>query len=186
MDPAVIAAVKEKFMAFDIHNITYQEVNGHAITADILIPKIIKPGKHPVIISFHGGYLVCHPPNSLCRNTQQLTDNCMQITGSSLFPGHFLPWIMDFALENSAVLVRPNYRKLPESTGLEILENLTDFWKWFHGRLRTVVKSATAGKVEADEFRTLVIGHSAGTCIFFDGCILMRSCGHFAEILDGS
>lgn len=73
---------------------------------------------------------------------------------------------MGFALEHSAVLVRPNYRKLPESTGLEILENLARFWEWFHGGLQTAVKSATAGQIEADESRTLVIGHSAGTSMF--------------------
>lgn len=76
---------------------------------------------------------------------------------------------MDFALENSAILVRPNYRKLPESTGLEILDNLAEFWKWFHAGLQTAVKSATTGAVEADESRTLVIGHSAGTSIVDGG-----------------
>lgn len=72
---------------------------------------------------------------------------------------------MDFALEHSAVLVRPNYRKLPESTGLEILENLAAFWRWFHEGLQTAINSATAGAIEVDIPRTLLIGHSAGTCI---------------------
>lgn len=60
MNPVVITAVKEKFTAFNIHNVTYQVINGHAITADILIPKTLKSGKHPVIVSFHGGFLVRH------------------------------------------------------------------------------------------------------------------------------
>ena len=72
---------------------------------------------------------------------------------------------MDFALEHSAVLIRPNYRKLPESTGLEILENLAGFWKWFHGGLQTAVKSTTASAVQVDRSRTLLIGHSAGIVI---------------------
>lgn len=164
MDPAVFAAVEEKFTAFNIHNITYQVVNGHSITVDVLIPRTVKPGKHPVIVSFHGGYLVCHPLHSW-RRDRPVSDRRTQITGSSLFPGFLSPWIMDLAIQHSAVLLRPNYRKLPESTGLEILENLTEFWNWFHsGGLRTAITSATAGAVEADVSRTLVIGHSAGTC----------------------
>lgn len=69
---------------------------------------------------------------------------------------------MEFALEHSAILIRPNYRKLPESTGLEILENLAGFWKWFHGELQTAIKSTTANTVDVDIPRTLLIGHSAG------------------------
>ena len=60
------------------------------------------------------------------------------------------------------MLVRPNYRKLPESTGREILEGLARFWTWFRGGLGAAVEAATAGAVEADEARTLLIGHSAG------------------------
>ncbi len=72
---------------------------------------------------------------------------------------------MDFALANSAILLRPNYRKLPESTGMQILENLAEFWKWFHEGLQGTIKSATDGAVEVDESRTLLIGHSAGTSV---------------------
>ena len=73
---------------------------------------------------------------------------------------------MDLALKHSAVLLRPNYRKLPESTGLQILEGFAEFWKWFwEGGLQAavVVGSATKeGEVELDAGRTLLVGHSAG------------------------
>ena len=75
---------------------------------------------------------------------------------------------MDLALKHSAILLRPNYRKLPESTGLQILEGLAEFWKWFRRggpQAAVVVGSATEGEVEVDEGRTLLIGHSAG--VFF-------------------
>ncbi|CAF9937837.1 MAG: hypothetical protein ALECFALPRED_007428 [Alectoria fallacina] len=163
MDPAVIAAVKEKLSAFDIHTATYQQVDAHAITADILVPKAIRPGRRPVIVSFHGGYL---------------------ITGTSLFPGYFLPWILDLALEHSAVLVRPNYRKLPESTGREILEGLARFWTWFRGGLGAAVEAATAGAVEADEARTLLIGHSAGAYLAVQSAITQPE-GTFRAIIAG-
>ena len=78
---------------------------------------------------------------------------------------------MDLALARSAVLVRPNYRKLPESTGPEILANLAAFWEWFRGGLRASVASATAGAVEVDGSRTLLIGHSAGMCGHRGGCV---------------
>lgn len=89
---------------------------------------------------------------------------------------------MDLALKHSVVLLRPNYRKLPESTGLQILEGLAEFWKWFRGgglQAAVVVGSATKeGEVEVDGRRTLLVGHSAGTFIlpphpnlFFSRCL---------------
>lgn len=43
---------------FNSFTIPYKTVNNHEITTDILIPKNIKPGKHPLLARFHGGGLV--------------------------------------------------------------------------------------------------------------------------------
>ena len=56
--PSAIAASPEKFDPFNIHTTSYKTVNGHPIGVDVLIPKGIKPGKLPLIVRFHGGYLV--------------------------------------------------------------------------------------------------------------------------------
>ena len=52
-----------KLDGFDVLQTTYKTVQGHGIRVDILIPKKpSKPGKHPVIVRFHGGAWVSCPP----------------------------------------------------------------------------------------------------------------------------
>ena len=47
INPAAIAAAKEKLGAFDIHSLPYQTVNEHDITVDILVPKTFRLGSIP-------------------------------------------------------------------------------------------------------------------------------------------
>lgn len=56
----------EKFSPFHIHSTSYKSVNEHPIGVDILVPKDLKPrtDKHPLIVRFHGGFLV----SSLCSS----------------------------------------------------------------------------------------------------------------------
>jgi acetyl esterase/lipase len=71
---------------------------------------------------------------------------------------------LDFALENQAIIVSPNYRLLPEATGEEILEDLGDFWKWLHeGGLTQFISSAGHAFINPDLDRILMLGESAGT-----------------------
>lgn len=86
----------------------------------------------------------------------------MQVTGASMFLGFFPPWILEFALKQAAIIVSPNYLKLPESTGLDIMNNVSHFWTWLHDNLDSVVASTTDGKVEVDRTKKLVMGQSAG------------------------
>jgi cephalosporin-C deacetylase-like acetyl esterase len=51
-------AISAKFAAFNIVDVNYKTVNGVAIPASILIPKDIKPGKHPLLVRWHGGCLI--------------------------------------------------------------------------------------------------------------------------------
>jgi len=141
VNPAAVALAQEKLAAFNIHNTPYQQINSQEITTDVFIPKDIKPGKYPLIVRFHGGFL---------------------ITGSSLNLNFFPPWVFDFALKHSAILVSPNYVKLPESTGLDILDNLEHFWKWLRSDLQATVTSMAGSDVSVDQSQTLIIGHSAG------------------------
>ncbi len=79
-----------------------------------------------------------------------------------MFMGFYAPWIMDYAIAHEAIVVSPNYRLLPESTGLEIMDDLSDFWKWTKGGLQPLVSSNTEGQVEVDLSKILVQGESAG------------------------
>src|ERR1051326_3341962 len=95
-----------RYSEFTIFSTTYKTVSGHQITTDVLVPsKLITSSQstssseasqtRPVILRFHGGGFV---------------------TGSSLFPDFFPKWALELALRQSAVIVSPNYRLLPESS----------------------------------------------------------------------
>lgn len=91
-----------------------------------------------------------------------LLNDHVQITGQSLFLGHFAAWSMQFALREGAIIVSPNYPKLPESTGLQLMDSISHFYEWVHDKLSTVVLSATEGHVEFDKTKMMVLGCSAG------------------------
>ena len=60
------------------------------------------------------------------------------------------------------MFVAPDYRLMPESTGLDIMEDLSDFWKWVRGgELQKHLDSFKPG-VEADLSKIIAYGESAG------------------------
>ncbi|KAI9847046.1 MAG: hypothetical protein M1838_001058 [Thelocarpon superellum] len=134
-------AIEERLTRFNFVKATYKWVQNHGIEVDILIPKDSKDGARPCMVHFHGGGL---------------------ITGSSLFSGFISQWILDHALEHSAITVCPNYRLMPEANGLDILEDLADFWKWLYAQLPTLISWASEGDSTVDVEKMLVVGGSAG------------------------
>jgi hypothetical protein len=106
-----------------------------------LIPKDLKPDSHPVIFNIHGGFLVY---------------------GHSLFAPFFSPWVLKLALENSAVVISPDYRLLPSANGVaDVLEDLEDFWQWTRSHLPEVLEHHAPGH-STDLSRLLLTGNSAG------------------------
>ena len=75
--------------------------------------------------------------------------------------GMYAPWIMDYAIAYEAVVVSPNHRLLPESTGLDVMEDLSDFWKWTQTDFGAFV-SRNARGAEVDLSKILVQGESSG------------------------
>lgn len=81
------------------------------------------------------------------------------MTGSRLI--WFQPWLVQYALLHSAIIVAPDYRFMPESTGLEIMEDVSDLWDWVYNKLQLSVGS----DIELDMDKILVEGDSGG--LFF-------------------
>lgn len=54
-----------KLDSFDITTATYKTVREQPILADILLPKDLSSGPHPLIIRFHAGALVCRIPTPI-------------------------------------------------------------------------------------------------------------------------
>lgn len=58
MAPLDDTTPETRFDSFHVHRTSYKQIGDHAIEVGILVPKDIEPGKHPVIVKFHGGGLV--------------------------------------------------------------------------------------------------------------------------------
>lgn len=58
MAPLDDTTPETRFDSFTIHRTSYKEVNNQPIDVGILVPKSLKPGKHPLLVKFHGGGLV--------------------------------------------------------------------------------------------------------------------------------
>ncbi|KAF3050933.1 hypothetical protein E8E11_008701 [Didymella keratinophila] len=130
-----------RFDSFNIYRTSYKKVNGQGIDVGILIPKNLKPGKHPILVKFHGGGLV---------------------TGDCIYAPWFAAYFIPFTHRANAIVVSPNYRLVPEHTGAEILEDLRDFWTWLRdGGLKQYLASQNVDR-ELDFDRVLASGDSAG------------------------
>ncbi|KAF7587449.1 hypothetical protein BBP40_007220 [Aspergillus hancockii] len=132
----------EKFNNFDVIQTAYKHVNGHAIRADILVPKTLsKGGPRPVVARFHGGGLT---------------------RGDSLYADWFPSWLLELAETYDAIIVSANYRFLPEATGVQVLEDVDDFWSWLHSSDLKDLLAAQDAPIELDLDRVLAAGDSAG------------------------
>ncbi|KAB8302383.1 hypothetical protein EYC80_005807 [Monilinia laxa] len=127
-----------KFSQFDVSVVTYKTVQNHNIQTYILIPKNISPGPHPVIVKIHGGG---------------------SVSGSGIQPNWFATYLLTLALQNSAIILAPNYRLLPESSAPEMISDISTFWDWIRG---PGLRAALPPHLAPDLPHTLLYGDSAG------------------------
>ncbi|KIL88510.1 hypothetical protein FAVG1_08592 [Fusarium avenaceum] len=132
---------------FNVATFTYKVIQEQPIFLDLLVPKALPPGRHSVLIRFHGGFLVYGS-----RDNLQLTP----------------PRILEYALENNFILVSCDYRLIPESNGIKVLEDIQDAWSWVQNSLSEAIGTMTSGKSRADLGRVLLAGESAGKQALFD------------------
>ncbi|KAF2871075.1 Alpha/Beta hydrolase protein [Massariosphaeria phaeospora] len=129
------------FNNFTVFKESFKTVGSHDIGAAILVPKNVQPGKRPVIVNLHGGFLV---------------------NGHSLFAPFFSPWVLKLALEESAVVISGDYRLLPTANGVaDQLEDIEDFWQWTRNKLPAIFEGRAPG-FSLDLTRLLLAGSSAG------------------------
>lgn len=89
----------------------------------------------------------------------------VQIFGDSLYSNWFPIWILELAQKHSAVILCANHRMLPESSGIEVLTDIDDFWKWLHTDQLSKLLTLLSTPVELDLDRILTTGQSAGGLI---------------------
>ena len=104
-----------RFAPFTRIDLPYRFINGVPLEATVLIPKTIatQPKRHnrkcPVMVRWHGGGF---------------------IVGHRMYEPWFAQWLLALAVDQGAIIVTPDYRLLPESTGSDILSDVAHFWKW--------------------------------------------------------
>ncbi|KAL4756512.1 alpha/beta hydrolase [Aspergillus foveolatus] len=61
-----------------------------------------------------------------------------------------------------AIVVSPNYRFMPQATGLDIYDDIEDFWTWLRSPVLQELLAEHKTPTQLDLDRTLVAGESAG------------------------
>jgi acetyl esterase/lipase len=74
--------------------------------------------------------------------------------------------VIDWVRQNSAILINCDYRLLPEATGNDILDDVSDFWAWLSKDFPTAMANTKTG-IEPDVQDIAVIGESAGKLFNF-------------------
>jgi acetyl esterase/lipase len=85
-----------------------------------------------------------------------------KVTGDCLYADWFAAFLIPFLHRNNAIVVSPNYRLVPEHTGTDVLQDLSDFWTWFHDGGLTAYLSSQNVDVQLDFDHVLASGDSAG------------------------
>jgi len=140
---------------YDRIDVNYKAVNGTGIEAAILVPKSVSDKKTttPIIVQFHGGGLVI---------------------GANWEPAWLADWLRQLPVAENAILVSPAYRLAPEAKIGDILGDVSDFWKWLHQELPSVL-SKKWPSITADLNRILAVGGGAGGYLALQSAFLFNS-----------
>jgi acetyl esterase/lipase len=88
---------------------------------------------------------------------------------------------LELAISRNAIIVNPDYRLLPEVSGLEILEDLRDLYRWMQtpGNFDEVLPD----NVTVDTDNILSTGESAGGWLALQSALLPESREHIAAVI---
>ncbi|PYH87345.1 alpha/beta-hydrolase, partial [Aspergillus ellipticus CBS 707.79] len=125
---------------------------------DVYIPTTLPQTPKPVLLWFHGGYLVPslpHPiPNPNSQYPHPLISLPNQITGSrKALP----PWLLAFATTHQWPIISADYRVIPESTAHDTLSDTIAAYEWTSRSL-----PALHPECRADAAKIILAGASAG------------------------
>ncbi|KAG9823178.1 alpha/beta-hydrolase, partial [Aureobasidium melanogenum] len=151
-----------KFHAFDRKDTTYTS-DGLSIAVSVFVPKgVEKRQTLPILIRWHGGAL---------------------INGGRVYEPWFPRWIIELAAHHSAIIVAPDYRLLPESSGLDILSDLHHFYSWLHSHFGSFVTTSFPEQTSTPDLSSILItGESAGGYMAVQSVLLGETKGIKAVI----
>lgn len=96
-----------------------------------------------------------------------------------MYEDWFADWLVTYIHENNAILIAPNYRLLPESSGPDMFEDVADFWTWMRQSLQPFLSMKKSVDlfgpgIVADFDKVLVAGESAGGTLAVMSCMSTR------------
>lgn len=152
-----------RFEAFTRIDVPYRTVNEAPLETTILIPTELfnldtestAVQKYPVMVRWHGGGF---------------------ITGHRMYGPWFAQWLLELALSRNAIIVSPDYRLLPESNGVDLLSDITAFWKWLQTELPILADQKDLPR--PDLTRILCCGESSG------GLLAVYCALHLSSFID--
>ncbi|KAJ5721749.1 uncharacterized protein N7483_009683 [Penicillium malachiteum] len=158
-----------KLKDFYIHDVKYKEVHRIPIFLSILVPKVlIAEGadlteRRPLITTFHGGFLI-----GGSRLYSQFIPN-WYVSKLMMTHSHVHAWTIEASSFWNSVCLNeqfsflPDYRLMPESTGMDILSDIDSFWLWLSESLELNLTALYPQlNLRADLDRIFLTGDSAG------------------------
>jgi acetyl esterase/lipase len=151
-----------RFDPFTLLDLPYRVVKNHSLDATLFIPthflsRSNYKQKCPVMVHFHGGGF---------------------ILGHRRYEPWFAQWFLDLAQAHDAIIIRPDYRLLPESSMADILSDVDHFWRWVQCDLLRIAEEHSWGVIP-DLSRILCCGESSG------GSLAVYSGLELSSILSG-
>ncbi|KAK8011003.1 alpha/beta-hydrolase [Apiospora arundinis] len=144
---------QDKFAAFTRRDLVYSTVKGHNLYAAVLVPKSLRfqaSRPHPVLVHWHGGGFV---------------------TGHRTYAPWWSRWSLQLALAHDAIIVSPDYRLIPESSGEDVLSDVARFWNWLADDLPSVALQE-GWDVVPDLARITTYGSSSGGFLAVQSALL--------------
>jgi hypothetical protein len=107
--------------------------------------------------------VISHAELKLSRDFKPVAHTYIdQIFCDSLYSPWFQRWVLQLAEKHNTIIACGNYLLLPESTGVEILSDIDDFWKWLHTDSITELFSSLPTPIELDLESDITTGGSTG------------------------
>ncbi|KAK3318885.1 Alpha/Beta hydrolase protein [Apodospora peruviana] len=150
-------AAVELLATFERFDPVYKTVDSTPIGVAVLVPKTLAssgtPTTCPLMVHFHGGCL---------------------IIGTNPEPHFIGKWVLRFAEVTNAIIVSPAYRLIPEATGGDVMDDISDFWDFVSSSLPSVITQKYP-HLEIDLSRTAAFGESAGGFLSLQSAFLFQS-----------
>lgn len=154
---------------FTRQDLVYKTVNDIRLSVAILTPKSLPPSdndtkEYPVIVHFHGGALIVGTNPDPAFTSQWYPLLLLQQQPLLLTPHQRL---LTLALTTPAIIISPQYRLLPEATGTDLMDDISDFWTWFRSTATNMTPRLSSTQI-------LAAGESAGGYLSIQSALLFN------------